>query len=174
MQISHDSAWDEFLDEFISIFSVYDLNKNKIFICGSYSEDTFANLQEVQKIVNKIETNLGFFEKEFRRTHLENLVLKFDLIAKFSDEIIMVIEHDKGGHMIEMGIILSFKEYTDKTKVFVLKDIDLTAVLKRGGLLSPFFVEGKSLFYFEGVDTLRSYVRKLYQQSSTYSNHSKS
>ena len=162
MEVSHDSTWDEFLDEFINIFSVYDVTKNKIFICGSYDEDTFTNLQEVQKIVNRIENNLGFFEKEFRRTHLENLILKFDLIAKFSDEIIMVIEHDKGGHMIEMGIILSFKEFSDKTKVFVLKDVDITEVLKRGGLLTPFFREGESLFYFDGIDTLRSYVKELY------------
>ena len=115
MDVFHHSAWDEFLDEFISIFSIYDLIKNKVFICGSYSENTFANLQEVQKIINENPNNLGFFEKEFRRTHLENLILKFDLIAKFSDEIIMVIEHDKGGHMIEMGLILAFKEYYKKT-----------------------------------------------------------
>ena len=69
----------------------------------------------MQKIINTNDNNLGFFEKDFRRTHLENLILKFDLIAKFSDEIIMIIEHDKGGHMIEMGIILSFKEYYEKT-----------------------------------------------------------
>lgn len=162
MEVSHDSAWDEFLDEFINIFSVYDLTKNKVFICGSYSDETFANLQEVQMIVNNIENNLGFFEKEFRRTHLENLILKFDLIAKFSNEIIMIIEHDKGGHMIEMGIILSFKEFMDKTKVFVLRDIDITEVLKRGGLLTPFFKEGESLFYFDDIDDLKLYVKKLY------------
>lgn len=162
MQVSHDHAWDDFLDEFINIFSVYDLKKNKIFICGSYSEETFTTLQEVQNIVNAIDINLGFFEKEFRRTHLENLILKFDLIAKFSNEIIMIIEHDKGGHMIEMGIILSFKEFLEKTKVFVLKDADITEVLKRGGLLTPFFKEEESLFYFENIDTLRSCVKKLY------------
>ena len=162
MEISHDSAWDDFLDEFINIFSVYDLNKNKIFICGSYSDETFITLQEVQKIVNAIENNLGFFEKDFRRTHLENLILKFDLIAKFSNEIVMVIEHDKGGHMIEMGIILSFKNFLDKTKVFVLKDVEITEVLKRGGLLTPFFKEGESLFYFEDVQSLKNGIKKLY------------
>ena len=162
MQISHKSAWDDFLDEFINIFSVYDLKKNKIFICGSYSEGTFITLQEVQKIVNTIENNLGFFEKEFRRTHLENLILKFDFIAKFSNEIIMVIEHDKGGQMIEMGIILSFEEFLNKTKVFVLKDADITEVLKRGGLLTPFFKEEETLFYFEDIEILRNYIRELY------------
>jgi len=162
MQVSHGSAWDDFLEEFINIFSVYDLKKNKIFICGSYNEATFTTLQEVQKIVNAIDINLGFFEKEFRRTHLENLILKFDLIAKFSNEIIMIIEHDKGGHMIEMGIILSFKEFFEKTKVFVLKNVEITEVLKRGGLLTPFFKEEVNLFYFENIDTLRSDVKNLY------------
>jgi len=162
MEISHHSAWDEFLDEFTSVFSVFDLLKNKIFICGSYNDDTFANLKEVQKIINENENNLGFFEKEFRRTHLENLVLKFDLIAKFSDEIIMVVEHDKGGHMIEMGIILSFKEYYEKTKVFVQKDVEITDVLNKGGLLTPFFKEDVTLFYFEDVEQLKRYIDELY------------
>lgn len=166
MLVSHDSAWDDFLDEFINIFSVYDLTKNKIFICGSYDEETFTNLQEIQKIVNRIENNLGFFENEFRRTHLENLILKFDLIAKFSNEIIMVIEHDKGGHMIEMGIILSFTEFYEKTKVFVLKDVKITEVLKRGGLLTPFFREGENLFYFEDIDSLKSYVNMIYSSKT--------
>ncbi len=162
MQISHAHAWDDFLDEFINTFSVYDLRKNKIFICGSYNEETFATLQEIQTIINTIENNLAFFEKEFRRTHLENLILKFDLIAKFSNQIIMVIEHDKGGHMIEMGIILSFREFFKKTKVFVLKDAEITEVLKRGGLLTPFFREKENLFYFENIETLRSYIKMLY------------
>ena len=162
MLVSHRSAWDEFLDEFISVFSVFDLLKNKIFICGSYNDETLANLQEVQRIINENENNLGFFEKEFRRTHLENLILKFDLVAKFSDEIIMIIEHDKGGHMIEMGIILSFKEYYEKTKVFVLKDVEITEVLKRGGLLSPFFKENFNLFYFEDLEQLKRYIDELY------------
>lgn len=162
MEVSHHSAWDEFLDEFISVFSVFDLLKRKIFICGSYSDDTFPNLQEVQKIINQNPENIGFIEKEFRRTHLENLILKFDLIAKFSDEIIMVIEHDKGGHMIEMGIILSFSAYYNKTKVFVLKNIDITDVLKRGGLLTPFFTENENLFYFEDLNVLKWYINELY------------
>ena len=162
MEVSHHSAWDEFLDEFISVFSVYDLLKRKIFICGSYSDETFPNLQEIQKIINENPNNKGFFEKEFRRTHLENLILKFDLIAKFSDEIIMIIEHDKGGHMIEMGIILSFREYYKKTKVFVLKDVDITEVLKRGGLLTPFFKENVSLFYFENLEELKGYIDDIY------------
>ncbi len=163
MEISHDSAWDQFLDEFISVFSVYELKKYKIFICGSYDEDSFIILQEVQKIVNNKENTIAFFEKEFRRTHIENLILKFDLIAKFSDEIIMIIDHDKGGHMIEIGIILSYPEFLRKAKVFVLRDADITHVLKRGGLLTPFFEESKNLFYFDKNERLYSKVKDLYE-----------
>jgi hypothetical protein len=90
------------------------------------------------------------------------LILKFDLIAKFSNEIIMIIEHDKGGHMIEMGIILSFQEFYEKTKIFVLKDAEITEVLKRGGLLTPFFMNEESLFYFENLERLRLYLKQVY------------
>ena len=163
MEISHNNAWEQFLDEFISVFSVYDLNKYKIFICGSYDEDSFTTLQEIKNIVKNKDNTLVFFEKEFRRTHIENLILKFDLIAKFSDEIIMIIDHDKGGHMIEMGIILSYTEFLRKTKVFVLKDADITHVLKKGGLLTPFFEENKNLFYFDDNDKLYLKVKDLYE-----------
>jgi hypothetical protein len=61
-----------------------------------------------------------------------------------------------------MGIILSFKEYLEKTKVFVLKDAEITDVLNRGGLLTPFFKEEISLFYFENNEELRRYLRELY------------
>jgi len=64
--------------------------------------------------------------------------------------------------MIEMGIILSFKEYYEKTKVFVQKDVEITDVLNRGGLLTPFFKEDVTLFYFEDVEQLKRYIDELY------------
>jgi len=64
--------------------------------------------------------------------------------------------------MIEMGIILSFKEYYEKTKVFVLKDVEITEVLKKGGLLTPFFKENDNLFYFEDVEQLKRYIDDIY------------
>jgi hypothetical protein len=163
MEVSHQNAWDQFLDEFTNVFSVYDLNKHKVFICGSYNEKNFLILQKVQDLVSKNPKMLAFFEKEFRRTHVENLVLKFDLIAKFSDEIIVIIEHDKGGHMIEMGIILSYQDFLKKSTVFVLKSADITHVLKKGGLLTPFFEENINLFYFETSEELFNKIKKLYE-----------
>lgn len=92
-----------------------DFFKHKIFICGSYINENFANLKEIQNIINTNRNLLGFFENQFKRTHNENLVFKFDLLAKFSEEILIVIEHDKGGHMVEMGIIIAIEEFSKKT-----------------------------------------------------------
>jgi hypothetical protein len=162
MEHSHDETWEEFLDEFIDVFSIYDLLKHKIFICGSYNEENFPSLVEIKDIINKRENTIGFFEKEFRRTHSENLILKFDLIARFSDEIIIVLEHDKGGQMIEMGIIVAYPEFYSKTKVFVLKNVDMTHMLKKGGLLKPFFTLGERLFYYIDREELQSLIQKIY------------
>jgi hypothetical protein len=162
MEHSHDETWEEFLDEFITVFSVFDLIKYKVFICGSYNEENFPTLVQIKELLNTRENTIGFFEKEFRRTHSENLILKFDLIAKFSDEIIMVLEHDKGGQMIEMGIIVAFPKFYKKTKVFVLKNVEMTHMLKKGGLLKPFFSSGKTIFHYNDREELQSIIRKLY------------
>jgi len=162
MKHSHEETWEEFLDEFIDVFSIYDLLKYKIFICGSYSEANFPSLIRIKDLLNNREKILAFFENQFRRTHNENLILKFDLIAKFSDEIIMVLEHDKGGQMIEMGIIVAFPEFYNKTKVFVLKNVKMTHMLKKGGLLKPFFKLEDDLFYYEDREELQSIIKKIY------------
>lgn len=162
MEHSHEETWEEFLDEFINVFSSFDLLKYKIFICGSYNEENFPSLVKIKEILNSRENTIGFFEKEFRRTHSENLILKFDLIAKFSDEIIMVLEHDKGGQMIEMGIIVAFPEFYNKAKVFVLNNVDMTHMLKKGGLLKPFFSFGEDLFYYDNREDLKSIISQLY------------
>ncbi len=156
MQITHDGAWEQFLDEFTDVFSIFDLRRYKIFICGSYKNKSYETLLAVKNLINQKENYLGFLEKEFRRTHIENLIYKFDIIAKFADKIIMIIDHDRGGHMIEMGIILSVKEFNEKTIVFVDKNSEITEVLKRGGLLTPFFEENRNLFYFEDFEQLKS------------------
>jgi hypothetical protein len=162
MEHSHEETWEEFLNEFTNVFSIFDLLKYKIFICGSYNEENFPSLVKTKEILNSRNNTVSFFEKEFRRTHSENLIFKFDLIAKFSDEIIMVLEHDKGGQMIEMGIIVAFPEFYNKTKVFVLKNIDMTHMLKKGGLLKPFFSAGEDIFYYNDREELQSIIKKIY------------
>lgn len=154
MEFSHDDTWEQFLDEFYDIFSVKGLLKHKIFICGSYLKESFKTLEEVKKTINSMENYLGFLELKFEKTHKENLLFKFDLLAKFSDEILLIIEHDRGGHMIELGIILATKQFLQKTSVFVIEHAPITNVLTRGGLLSPFFIKEETLFYFDNLENL--------------------
>lgn len=162
MEISHDETWESFLDEFFEVFSTSGLLKRKIFICGSYIAENFAKLKRVKKEINKNEEYLAFFELDFNRFHNENLVYKFDLLARIAEEMLFIIEHDRGGHMIELGIDLAVKEYLQKTMVFVLKDAPITQMLTKGGLLSPFFKLDISLFYFEGIIDLKKQIRGNY------------
>ncbi|MFX1392450.1 MAG: hypothetical protein ACFFAH_02645 [Promethearchaeota archaeon] len=165
MQITHEDTWEQFLDEFFEIFSISGMFKYKILICGSYIEENFAKLKEIRDLINNIENHLGFFEISFKRTHNENLIYKFDLVAKFADEILMIIEHDKGGPMIEMGIIISIEEFLNKTKVFVLENAPITHMLIKGGLLTPFFIKDKNLFYFQDINELKSKISTLLKTS---------
>ncbi len=161
LEVSHNDTWEQFLDEFLDIFSGTGFLKHKIFICGSYIEENYANLKSLRDIINSNEKLLGFFENQFKKTYYENLVYKFDLVAKFSDEIFMVIEHDKGGHMVEMGIIIAIPEFLKKTKVFVLENAPITYMLISGGLLSPFFRKDENLFYFKNNNELKASVSSL-------------
>ncbi|TFF97708.1 MAG: hypothetical protein EU541_07835, partial [Promethearchaeota archaeon] len=152
MEISHEDTWDSFLDEFFEIFSPSHLLKKKILILGSYITENFIKLQRVRDEINKDERHLAFFELTFSRFHNQNLVFKFDLLARISDELLFIVEHDKGGHMIELGIVLAVNEYLQKTKMFVLKNAPITQMLTKGSLLTPFFKTKSSLFYFESID----------------------
>ena len=163
MEISHEDTWELFLDDFFEVFSTSGLLKRKIFLCGSYISENFAKLKEVKKEINKIEENLAFFELDFSRFHNENLIYKFDLLARITNELLFIIEHDRGGHMIELGIVLAIKEYLQKTKVFVLKDTPITQMLTKGGLLSPFFELNSTLFYFENVKDLKTQIKENYK-----------
>ncbi len=162
MEISHEDTWESFLDEFFEVFSTSGLLKRKIFICGSYIAENFTKLKRVKKEINGNEDYLAFFELDFSRFHNENLVYKFDLLARIAEEILFIVEHDKGGHMIELGIVLAVKEYLQKTMVFVVKDAPITQMLTKGGLLSPFFKLDISLFYFEGIKGLKKQIRGNY------------
>ncbi len=164
MEISHDDdTWEIFLDEFIEIFSIEGLRKQKIFICGSYSKENLTTLKKIrEEINNESEKYLAFLELSFKKTHNENFIFKFDLLARISDEIFMVIEHDKGGHMIELGIIITTKEFLEKTNILVLKDAPMTLMLSRGSLLTPFFMEDENLFYFKTVSDIKEIINTLY------------
>ena len=162
MEFSHDDTWEQFLDEFYDLFSIKGLLKHKVFICGSYLKESFKKLEEVKKTINSMENYLGFLELKFEKTHNENLLFKFDLLAKFSDEILLIIEHDRGGHMIELGIILATKQFLQKTSLFVIEHAPITNVLTRGGLLAPFFIEDKTLFYFDNLENLKRKIESYF------------
>jgi hypothetical protein len=163
MDIIHEDTWELFLDEFFEVFSTSGFFKRKIFICGSYISENFINLQEVRDEINKNKRYLAFFELDFSRFHNENLVYKFDLLARIADELLFVVEHDRGGHMIELGIVLAVTEYLQKTIIFVLENAPITQMLTKGGLLSPFFELNESLIYFKDINDLKKHIGEKYK-----------
>ncbi len=144
--------WERFLDEFYEVFSNMGIIKYKIFICGSFGDECFSILEEIKKDITRetFQQHLTFFESDFKNTYKENLVLKLDILAAFSDEIIIVIEQDIGEHMIGIGFILANIEYRNKTSIFILKDSPITQ------LLTPFFNE--KLIYFNDNSDLKSKI----------------
>lgn len=142
--------WERFIDDFIEKFSSIGAIEYKIFICGSYSEECFTCLKEIKDdiIEETFRQHLTFFESDFQNTYSENLILKLDILAAYSDEIIMVIEKDIGKYMIGIGFILAKQEYQNKTSLFILKDSPIIQIL------TPFFQENRNLIYFSDINDM--------------------
>lgn len=146
--------WERFTDDFYENFRSIGVLNYKIFICGSYSEETFSNLKEIKEeiIRESLRFHLPFFESDFKEIYKDNFILKLDFLADYSDEIFMVIEQDIGEHMIGIGFILAKEEYQNKTSIFILRDSPITH------LLTPFFKENEKLIYFNDTEDLKSKI----------------
>lgn len=156
--IEHPDEWERFLDEFYEIFSIMGIIKYKIFICGSFGDECFSILEEIKKDITRetFQQHLTFFESDFKSIYRENLVLKLDILAAFSNEIIIVIEQNIGEHMIGIGFILAKREYRNKTSIFISEESPITQ------LLTPFFTENENLIYFNDNSDLKSKILKLF------------
>jgi hypothetical protein len=44
----------------------------------------------------------------------------------------------------------------------LVKNVEITEVLKRGGLLTPFFKENITLFYFKDAEQLKTLIDEIY------------
>ena len=156
------NEWERFLDVFCETFSLKEVFKSKIFICGSYKKKSMRKLIEIKKIINdSSSSHIAFIESDFESTNEKNFILKFFLLAKFSDKIMMIIDHDKGGHMIEIGIIITKQKYKNITFLFVLRKAKITRMLTEGGFIDPFFTENENLFYFKNIKDLKIKVLSL-------------
>ncbi|RLI15311.1 hypothetical protein DRO49_05540 [Candidatus Bathyarchaeota archaeon] len=122
--------------------------KKKVFILGSYKRECLERLERLKEEINRLGDVYAFLMSDVP-DFLRNLVDKFASLALLADAIILVVEHDIGGHVLECGIIISKKEFFHKSLILVRKGVSLSLMFKEGALKPPYFKEGKNLFYFE-------------------------
>lgn len=148
--------WERFIDDFYENFKSMGAIEYKIFICGSYGDDCFSTLKDIKTEITQetLQQHLTFFESDFENTYKENLVLKLDILAAYSDEIIMIIEQDIAKYMIGIGFILARQEYQNKTSVFILENSSVIQIL------TPFFRENRNLIYFNDINDMKSKILK--------------
>lgn len=84
------------------------------FILGSYNEDEKAKLLHAQRKVER--WGSGNYRAYLMEDFADGLhpMIKFRLIADYSDHIIGICEHDQGGFQLELGMLVALMGYFDQ------------------------------------------------------------
>lgn len=93
-------------------------HESAYFVLGSYGRPEIYRLQLVKDRINRRENSYAFLMVDIRR-EWTNTYLKFRILADYTDYIIGVAEHDRGGFLVEQGYFTILKKYFIKT--YVLK-----------------------------------------------------
>lgn len=88
-----------------------------VFLLGSFEDEDKERIKYLQKRINKDSSDLlAVLMDDFQDVRP---IMKFRLIAYYSDYIVGVCEHDRGGFTLEQGIIVTHPELFGKT--YILK-----------------------------------------------------
>ncbi|GAA5046831.1 hypothetical protein ACFFQF_10060 [Haladaptatus pallidirubidus] len=86
------------------------------FVLGSYGREEIRRLQLVKDRLNRRLNSYAFLMVDVRG-EWENGVLKFRVLADFTDHIVGVVEHDRSGFLVEQGLFVAEESYFEKTHV---------------------------------------------------------
>lgn len=86
------------------------------FVLGSYGRPELRRLQLVKDRLNRRPDAYAFLMVDVR-TEWANTYLTFRLLADYADAIVGVVEHDRGGFLVEQGYFTTLREYFEKTHV---------------------------------------------------------
>jgi hypothetical protein len=98
--------------EFTPIFSA----ERAYFILGSYGRPEIRRLQLVKDRLNRRPDAYAFLMIDVR-SEWTNTYLKFRLLADYTDFIVGVVEHSRGGFLVEQGYFTALESYFTKTRV---------------------------------------------------------
>ena len=92
---------------------------NRFFILGSFAEEDVDRVNELKSYINTetLEATIAYRMDDFLQDDdlILHPILKFKLIADDSHHILAVCEHDKGGQLIEHGLLIESRSYIEKT-----------------------------------------------------------
>ncbi|SIR50057.1 hypothetical protein SAMN05421858_2525 [Haladaptatus litoreus] len=86
------------------------------FVLGSYGREEIRRLQLVKDRLNRRPNSYAFLMVDVRG-EWQNGVLKFRVLADFTDHIVGVVEHDRSGFLVEQGLFVAEESYFEKTHV---------------------------------------------------------
>src|SRR6056297_879674 len=98
--------------ELTPIFSA----ENSYFVLGSYGKPEIRRLQLVKDRLNRRPGAYAFLMVDIR-SEWTNTYLKFRLLADYTDYIVGVAEHSRGGFLVEQGYFTALEPYFAKTHV---------------------------------------------------------
>lgn len=87
------------------------------FILGSYGRPEIHRLQLVKDRLNRRADSYAFLMVDIR-SEWTNTYLKFRVLADYTDVIVGVSEHDRGGFLVEQGYFAALEDYFTKTHLF--------------------------------------------------------
>lgn len=129
----------ESLKHHVAELSRFFTDRDAYFILGSYGEAEIGRLRAVKDRINRHDGSYAFLMIDIRR-EWTNTYLKFRILADYTDVIIGVAEHDRGGFLVEQGYFTALEKYFVKTHVFKREydGIDPATVDTEVALDSPF------------------------------------
>jgi len=86
------------------------------FVLGSYGQPEIRRLQLVKDRLNRRSDAYAFLMVDVR-SEWTNTYLKFRLLADYTDFIVGVAEHSRGGFLVEQGYFTALEPYFAKTHV---------------------------------------------------------
>ncbi|WP_254546953.1 hypothetical protein [Halomarina pelagica] len=95
------------------------------FVLGSYGKSEIRRLQLVKDRLNRRANTYAFLMVDVR-SEWTNTYVKFRVLADYTDLIVGVAEHARGGFLVEQGYFTALEEYFTKTYVFE-RDYDALA-----------------------------------------------
>lgn len=144
--------WREFLNVIVKILRPDVLRKKKVFILGSYRPECKQLLEDVKNFINnELSHCYAFLMIDIPIS--ENLVRKFLFLSHWADKVFLILEHDIGGHIFELGILTVIDTFREKTTILIKEN-----ALEKVSAMIKDAVKLHRNYKFRNIEELKKYI----------------